>query len=175
MALYLYEVVPADPGRDATELLIKEVDTQIGAAGGDLIEAQVTAGYRRVFVIAEYDGTAPPLDPATAGADQVAGPDPVRLVGPALDALKAARPTAGYLVEWDLPAELDMDTYLARKAAKAPQYAEVPEVSFLRTYVREDMAKCLCFYDAPDHDAVLRARGAVQTPVDRLHGLEDLP
>ncbi|SKX46450.1 alpha-helical coiled-coil protein [Mycobacteroides abscessus subsp. massiliense] len=84
------------------------------------------------------------------------------------------RPVAGYLVEWDLPADLDMQTYLARKKAKAPKYADVPEVSFLRTYVREDMDKCLCFYDAPDEEAVLRARKAVDTPVDRLHWLGDI-
>ena len=65
-----------------------------------------------------------------------------------------------------------MDQYLARKKANSPKYAEVPEVSFLRTYVREDTAKCLCFYDAPDEDAVTRARAAVQTPIDRLFKLD---
>ena len=30
-----------------------------------------------------------------------------------------------------------MEQYLTRKKANAPKYAEVPEVSFLRTYVRE--------------------------------------
>ena len=63
-------------------------------------------------------------------------------------------------------------SYLARKKANAPRYADVPEVSFLRTYVREDMDKCLCFYDAPDEAAVRRAREAVSTPIDRLHGLD---
>ncbi len=80
-------------------------------------------------------------------------------------------PTVGYLVEWDIPPEIDMETYLARKKAKAPKYADVPKVSFLRTYVREDMDKCLCFYGAPDKAAVRRARDAVSTPVDRLHVL----
>jgi hypothetical protein len=42
-----------------------------------------------------------------------------------------------------------------------------PEVSFLRTYVREDMVKCLCFYDAPDVEAVVRAREVVSAPVNR--------
>jgi hypothetical protein len=102
----------------------------------------------------------------------VTGPDEVRLVGADLAQLKAARPAAGYLVEWDLPDELDMDTYLARKKEKAPRYADVPEVSFLRTYVREDMAKCLCFYDAADEEVVRRGRAAVDTPIDRLHALE---
>ena len=64
-----------------------------------------------------------------------------------------------------------METYLARKKANSPKYAQVPEVSFLRTYVREDTVKCLCFYDAPDEDAVLRARKAVSTPIDRLFKL----
>jgi hypothetical protein len=96
----------------------------------------------------------------------------LRLVGAEPAQLKASRPGAGYLVEWDLPAELDMDTYLARKKAKAPRYADVPEVSFLRTYVREDMAKCLCFYDAADEDIVRRGRAAVDTPIDRLHALD---
>jgi hypothetical protein len=67
-----------------------------------------------------------------------------------------------------------MDTYLARKKEKSPLYANVPEVAFLRTYVREDMAKCLCFYDAPDTDAVVRAREVVSTPIDRLHVLKAL-
>ena len=62
-----------------------------------------------------------------------------------------------------------METYLARKKANSPKYAQVPEVSFLRTYVREDTVKCLCFYDAPDEEAVVRAREAVSTPNDRLH------
>lgn len=95
----------------------------------------------------------------------------MRLVGADLEQIKAARPEAGYLVEWDIPAHIDMDTYLTRKAEKTPLYDQVPEVSFLRTYVREDMAKCLCFYDAPDADAVVHARDVVSTPVDRLHAL----
>ena len=64
------------------------------------------------------------------------------------------------------------DDYLARKKAKAPRYADVPEVSFLRTYVREDMVKCLCFYDAADEGIVRRGRAAVDTPIDRLHALD---
>ena len=106
-----------------------------------------------------------------AVADEVQGPDEVRLVGAELEEIKALRRGAGYLVEWDIPAEITMDQYLARKKANAPKYAEVPETSFLRTYVREDTAKCLCFYDAPDEDAVVRAREAVSTPIDRIWAL----
>ena len=80
---------------------------------------------------------------------------------------------AEYLIEWDIPAEITMDQYLARKKANSPNYAKVPEVSFLRTYVREDTAKCLCFYDAPDEDALRRARKAVNTPIDRIFKLNE--
>jgi uncharacterized protein DUF4242 len=95
----------------------------------------------------------------------------VRLVGAELGDVKRAREAAEYLVEWDFPAGLTMDAYLERKRAKAPLYAQVPEVRFLRTYVCEDMSKCLCFYQAPDAAAVRRAREVVTTPVTRLSPL----
>jgi hypothetical protein len=96
----------------------------------------------------------------------------VRLVGADLDEVKAATGEGPrYLVEWDLPSELTMDTYLARKREKSPLYAEIPEVAFRRTYVREDLDKCLCFYDAPCADDVYRARDVVSAPVDRFHEL----
>lgn len=171
MTLYLYEIT-ADAA-DSTDVgqLLKAVGADIERAGGDLIEAQVTAQSRRVFAIAEFAAEPVTLDSEQLAAT-VAGPHQVRLVGADLAELKAARPQAGYLVEWDLPAELDMESYLARKKANAPKYADVPEVQFLRTYVREDMDKCLCFYDAPDEAAVRRARDAVSTPIDRLYGLD---
>lgn len=172
MTLYLYEVeAPAADRTDATQV-IKDVDAHVHRSGGELIEAQVTADSHRIFVIAEFDGAATRFDAEVLAATAITGPDEVRLVGTDLATVKAARPAAGYLVEWDLPAELDMESYLARKKANAPRYADVPEVAFLRTYVREDMIKCLCFYDAPDEAAVRRARDAVSTPIDRLHGLQ---
>lgn len=174
MTLYLYEIALDTAANVDTTQLLKEIDGRLHRDGGELIEAQVTREARRVFVIAEFDGDASRLDTDALGAESVSGPHAVRLVGADLDQLKSVRPAAGYLVEWDLPADLDMETYLARKKSKAPRYADVPEVSFLRTYVREDMDKCLCFYDAPDEEAVLRARKAVDTPVNRLHGLGDI-
>jgi hypothetical protein len=170
VTLYLYEIAGL-PGRAEIDQAIKTIDADIHRAGGELIEAQVTAGHR-VFIVAEFSADAAQFEAASVGAAELSGPHEVRLVGAELAQLKAVRPTAGYLVEWDLPAELDMDSYLSRKKANAPKYAQVPEVSFLRTYVRVDMDKCLCFYDAPDEDAVRRARVAVQTPIDRLYGLE---
>jgi len=170
VTLYLYEIAGL-AGRTEVDQAIKTIDAEVHRVGGELIEAQVTAGHR-VFVVAEYPTDAQQFDATTVGAGELSGPHEVRLVGADLDQLKEVRPTAGYLVEWDLPAELDMDSYLSRKKANAPKYAQVPEVSFLRTYVRVDMDKCLCFYDAPDENAVRRARVAVQTPIDRLYGLQ---
>lgn len=175
MTLYLYEISTDATAAQEVGQLLKVLDAEIVRAGGDLIEAQVTSQHRRLFAIAEFDGAAADLDTTQLGATNVTGPHPVRLVGADLGDLKAARPQAGYLVEWDLPADLDMDSYLARKKANAPRYADVPEVRFLRTYVREDMDKCLCFYDAPDEAAVRRARDAVSTPIDRLYGLDGQP
>ncbi|KAA0112032.1 DUF4242 domain-containing protein [Mycolicibacterium sp. P1-5] len=170
MPLYLYEITSVD---SATDLVLKEIDALTHRLGGDLIEAQITSA-QRIFAITEFAGDeAPTLESAALGGAEVTGPHQVRLVGADLDDLKAVRPAAGYLVEWDIPAEIDMDSYLARKKANAPRYADVPEVSFLRTYVREDTVKCLCFYDAPDEDAVRRARDAVSTPIDRLHRLDE--
>lgn len=172
MTLYLYEIADQGVDRTAADRLLKDIDAQVHRAGGDLIEAQVTRGDHKIFAIAEFADSPASLDAAGLGVDRINGPHQVRLVGAELDQLKAARPAAGYLAEWDLPAALDMESYLARKKANAPKYANVPEVAFLRTYVREDMDKCLCFYDAPDEDAVRRAREAVQTPIDRLHHLD---
>lgn len=172
MTLYLYEITTDATATPEVGQLLKVLDAEIARGGGELIETQVTAQRRRLFAVAEFAAEATELDAAQLAAATVAGPHPVRLVGADLAELKAARPQAGYLVEWDLPADLDMDSYLARKKANAPRYADVPEVQFLRTYVREDMDKCLCFYDAPDEAAVRRARDAVSTPIDRLYGLD---
>lgn len=172
--LYLVELVPA--ANTALDVLAA-ISNAARAHGADLIEAQVTAqtgdGPQRIFAIIEAD-SAETVARALQGLDveEISEPAEVRLVGADLDAVKAARPEAGYLVEWDIPAHIDMDTYLTRKKEKSPLYAQIPEVSFLRTYVREDVAKCLCFYDAPDADAVVRAREIVSTPVDRLHVLQ---
>ncbi len=173
--LTLVEVVPATPSREAAIAQIQEVTARAEASGAEVIESEVTGDGSRVYIVVEApDGPGfaaklrgTPLE----GAADVTGPFPVRLVGADLEQVKATRPEAGYLVEWDLPETLDMDTYLARKKEKSPLYAQVPEVAFLRTYVREDMAKCLCLYNAPDEEAVKRARDVVSTPIDRLFKL----
>ena len=165
MALYLVELTPAQPSKDEATALIETVNSSL-TNGAELIETQVSADHKIVFVIVESENTAfgPDLAAAIGERATVAGPDAVRLVGAELEDIKKLKKDADYLVEWDIPAEITMEQYLTRKKANAPKYAEVPEVSFLRTYVREDTAKCLCFYDAPDEEAVVRARKAVSTP-----------
>ncbi len=175
MTLFLYETVPSADQQNDPSALIDAIARSLTDSGAEVIETQITKGAARIFTIAEVAddsaGQAPALDASSLGAAEVTEPAQVRLVGTDLETIKAARPEAGYLVEWDIPAEIDMDTYLARKKEKSPKYAEIPEVSFLRTYVREDTDKCLCFYNAPDEDAVVRAREIVSTPITRLHEL----
>lgn len=176
MSLQLFELVPTTPSREAAEALIAQVSQAVEAAGASVLESQVTASHERIFTIVELgsdDVAALTEAVRSAAADaEVTGPDEVRLVGAELEDVRALARKADYLVEWDIPEEISMETYLARKKANSPKYAQVPEVSFLRTYVREDTVKCLCFYDAPDEEAVVRAREAVSTPIDRLHALE---
>lgn len=179
MALYLYEIVPATAGRQAAQSVIAAVAEAASSASASILESQVAAGHGRVFSVVELDGDPGALDAAVrkgleaVETSEITGPDEVRLVGADIEDIRGARGSADYLVEWDIPAEIDMETYLTRKKANSPKYAQVPEVSFLRTYVREDTVKCLCFYDAPDEAAVVRAREAVSTPIDRLHKLDD--
>jgi hypothetical protein len=162
--LHLVELVPPDSRTSGKDLLAR-LDALLPEIGATIVESVWAAHLNRLYVVAEH------LDPAalTAGLDgaglTVAELAPVRLIGSPVDA--SARPPS-HLVEWDLPPDLGLDQYLKRKAEKSPLYAQVPEVQFLRTYVREDAVKCLCLYDAPDEDAVRRARAVVSAPISRL-------
>lgn len=173
MALFLIELSGSGDGQPAIAALLDRVAAQAGQIGGELIEAKVTADGERAYAVVEHEDEAVLRHALAQAGLPVLDVAQVRLVGATIDEVKASRGAAQYLVEWDLPADLTMETYLARKREKAPLYAKVPEVRFLRTYVREDMVKCLCLYDAPDEDAVRRAREAVSTPIDRLYRLED--
>lgn len=172
MTLLLTEATPSTTDRAGVELLLATVRGAADSIGGELLEAQVPADLSRVFAVVE--GAERELLEKSLKAAEVDFVDvaEVRVVGATIEEIRNHRGDANYLVEWDIPAGLTMETYLARKQEKTPLYANVPEVSFLRTYVREDMGKCLCFYDGPDEEAVRRARDAVTTPVDRLHRLD---
>jgi hypothetical protein len=169
----------ADPTADPTSApeLARLGDAIAGAAAtaqGELVELQVGLDAGRLYAVVEAEAGDPVAVALRSAGLSPYGVVEVRLVGPTLEEVKAARGQAGYLVEWDLPNGLTMDAYLERKRANAPRYAEVPETTFLRTYVCVDMSKCLCFYRAPDEAAVRRARAAVQAPVDRLTRLAEL-
>jgi hypothetical protein len=175
MALFLLEYGTSAGSREDLRPLFDRVARATQATGGELIEAQVPTALDRAYIVVEHESETA-LGEALARADVAPrGIAQVRLVGASLDDVKAARGAsdADYLVEWDFPAGLAMDTYLERKKSKAPLYAQVPDVRFLRTYVCEDMTKCLCFYQAQDEDAVRRARDVVSTPITRLSPLAD--
>jgi hypothetical protein len=172
MALFLLEFASSARSRDDVGVLFQRVAQAVGRAGGEFIEAQVPNDLQRVYVVIERDdergdeaGFQRALDEEGVPARTMVQ---VRLLGATLDQVKASRGAADYLVEWNFPAGLTMDAYLARKKANAPRYAQVPDVRFLRTYVCEDMSKCLCFYLAHDEAAVRRAREVVSAPVTQV-------
>lgn len=138
-----------------------------------VIEVQVAKDFSRAYFIVEANEESQATTALAAQNIQTDLVKEVRLVGKELDEVKTNQEVVNYLVEWEIPAEITMDQYLARKKKNSVHYEEVPEVHFSRTYVCEDMTKCLCFYDAPDEAAVKRAREAVQTPITSLTELAD--
>ncbi|MGD0678830.1 MAG: DUF4242 domain-containing protein [Polyangiaceae bacterium] len=163
MTLHLVELLVTET--EPTERFASGARVAASASGGRVIEATFASELNRLYLIVEGSQPDALTDALRSAAYRVEGVAPVRLVG---ETPKRNAPSPSHLVEWDLPINMKMDQYLKRKAEKAPLYAAVPEVRFLRTYVREDMVKCVCLYDAPDEDAVRRAREAVGAPVDRL-------
>ncbi len=175
MSLFLLQYRTPAPTREAVTELLDRVAAATSSAGGEVIESQVPGDRRTAFVVVEHEDEA--VLAAGLEAAEIAPPgiSLVRLVGAELADVKAARDRAeaNFLVEWDFPSGLTMDAYLARKRERSPLYAQVPEVQFLRTYVCEDMTRCLCFYHAPDAAAVRHAREIVGAPVTRLASLDD--
>ena len=177
MPLFLLEIPTGASSREALEPVFRTVARAAEREGGELIEAQVPTDLQRAYAIVEHADEGCLTAALRESGQVVSGISQVRLVGAALEDVKAVRDRsaqeggADYLVEWDFPAGLQMDTYLARKKEKSPLYAQVPDVKFLRTYVCEDMTKCLCFYQAQDEAAVRRAREVVSTPITRLSAL----
>ena len=172
--LFLIEVpAPKEAAHSDIEPLFERIRVAAAESLGELIEVQYGHDLGVVYGIIEHrsaEALEALLRHHDLEFDELA---PVRLVGPTLDEVKANRGTANYLVEWDIPDEIGMEQYLESKRKKGPLYAQVPETTFMWTYVREDTVKCLCFYDAPDEDAVRRAREAVNTPIDRLTRIGD--
>ncbi len=170
MTLFLAESILPKDLRDKSQLETK-VDVLVEQAekqGLSLIEIQVSGDLARAFFVVEANDQSAARNLLSNNGIPVTLVKQVRLVGQELDEVRKSAGQVRYVVEWNLPENLTMEAYLNRKKMNSVHYAEVPEVSFKRTYVCEDMTKCLCLYDAPDEAAVLRAREAVQAPVDAI-------
>jgi len=174
MALYLVESVSSGTqNKDGFESKIQEVQAALSGQNAALIEVQVASDLSRAFFIVESESRNTVTEVLRANQIPVTLIKPVRLVGQELEDVKKQADKVNYLVEWNLPENLTMEQYLDRKKTNSVHYAEVPEVSFSRTYVCEDMTKCLCFYDAPDEAAVKKAREAVKAPIDTITSLKN--
>lgn len=170
MALYLVESVQTGAHKDKAsfEKSLAAVREELGKRNVQVIEVQVSRDFSRTFFIFEGAERGAINEALRQLSIPVALIKEVRLVGKELDDVKRNSDQVNYLVEWNLPEGLTMDKYLERKKNNSVHYAEVPEVAFTRTYVCEDMTKCLCFYDAPDEAAVKKARQAVMAPIDTI-------
>ena len=170
MGLYLIESSLKEIVSTKAELDQKAevLQTELKEKNSALIELQVSKDFSRAFFIVEAEEPNAATDTLKTVGIPVQLVKEVRLVGKELEEIKKNKDVVNYLVEWNIPENITMDAYLARKKKNSVHYQEVPEVSFSRTYVCEDMTKCLCFYDAPDEAAVKRAREAVQTPIDSI-------
>ena len=168
MPLVLIEKVTNTTDKDALQDLVKSIAASLSALGGEPVEFFFGKDMQIVYTVVEAESKVAVQTGLTKAQISYDDVSLVRIVGATVEEVRQRSKEANYLVEWDIPAEITMDKYLQRKQERAPLYANVPETTFLRTYVREDMMKCLCLYDAPDDDAVKRAREAVGTPIDRL-------
>lgn len=174
MALYLFETsfLEEDQQKDTLKEKINEVEVLLENEQATLIEVQVAKDLSQAFFIIETNDEKRIQEQLAVQAITVQLTKEVRLLGEDLEDVKRQAEKVNYVVEWNLPENLTMDQYLNRKEKNSVHYADVPEVSFARTYVCEDMTKCLCFYDAPNEQIVERAREAVQAPIDVLTELD---
>ncbi|MDM5334194.1 DUF4242 domain-containing protein [Ureibacillus composti] len=171
MGLFLVEANVNDvTSKEQFNALIENLG---GNNDSSVVEVQVAKDFSRAYFILEANGKEVATNALQNVGIQSDLVKEVRIVGKELEDVKNNKEVVNYLVEWEIPAEITMDQYLARKKKNSVHYEEVPEVKFSRTYVCEDMTKCLCFYDAPDEAAVKRAREAVQTPITSLTELAD--
>lgn len=175
MSLFLVEASLRDLVSTKEELnaKVEELEEKLKSDGSALIELQVANDFSRSFIIVEAKDERSTIDRLQEVGIIASLVKEVRLVGDDLENVKASKDKVNYLVEWNLPEDLTMEKYLERKKQNSVHYAEVPEVTFARTYVCEDMTKCLCFYDAPNEDAVKRAREAVKAPINEITEILD--
>jgi hypothetical protein len=170
MSLYLVEssLTGIVSTKEEVNQKATEIQSLLGEKEASLIEVQVSKDFSRSFFIIEAENEEIATSVIKEAGISIELVKDVRLVGDELEKVKQNKEVVNYLVEWNIPENITMDQYLARKKKNSVHYEEVPEVQFARTYVCEDMSKCLCFYDAPDESAVKRARVAVDTPIDAI-------
>lgn len=175
MKLYLIESTLKNTVETKEQLSkkVEELEEQLAKHHSSLIELQVSKDFTRSFFIIESSDQQETIEILSGLGIITSLVKEVRLIGDELENVKASKEKVNYLVEWNLPEELTMENYLERKKQNSVHYDEVPEVEFARTYVCEDMTKCLCFYDAPDESAVTRARDAVKAPIDSITEILD--
>ncbi|MFO3719250.1 DUF4242 domain-containing protein [Staphylococcus felis] len=167
MSLFLLETTDLSFAQNQTEFEDK-VETLAQTEQHELIEVQVTEDFTHGYFIVKADSEENAKALLEDNGIKVSLVKEVRLVGKSLDEVKQGDVNIDYLVTWNIPEGITMDQYLARKKKNSVHYEEVPEVQFQRTYVCEDMTKCVCLYNAPNEDAVRRAREAVDTPIDDI-------
>lgn len=175
MSLLLFETrfSQEDYSRKIIEGKIARVESELERHDTSLIEVQIAQGFEHAFFIIDTNNAEQVVKVLEEENISVDLQKEVRLIGESLEDVKRKSDFVNYLVEWNLPEHLTMEQYLARKEKNSVKYAEVPEVSFARTYVCEDMTKCLCFYDAPNQEAVEKAREVVEAPIDAITELND--
>lgn len=156
-----------------TKEAIHDLIDQIGSNEAEVVEVQVAKDFHKAYFILESNDETTAQNAFQQANQPIELIKEVRLVGKDLAEVKQANEKVNYLVEWELPEHLTMDQYLERKKKNSVYYEEVPEVTFSRTYVCEDMTKCLCFYNAPNEASVKRAREAVKAPITSLTKLEN--
>lgn len=173
MSLYLVEtnVQQADVTKEELKQKLKGLETKLGESS--IVEVQIAKDLSQLFFIIETEDEKKVTQILKEHHLTVKLTKEVRLIGEDIEDVKKQKEKVNYVVEWNLPEHLTMEAYLERKKKNSVHYEEVPEVSFARTYVCEDMTKCLCFYDAPDRSAVERARDAVSAPIDAITELGD--
>lgn len=170
MGLYLIEssLTGLVSSKEEVNKKVDALQEKLQEKNASLVELQISKDFSRSFFIIEGENRNIVTETLRAVDIPVQLVKEVRLVGKDLEEVKQNQDKVNYLVEWNIPENITMEQYLERKQKNSVHYKEVPEVTFSRTYVCEDMTKCLCFYDAPDQDAVKRAREAVQTPIDSI-------
>lgn len=175
MALFLFEtnIQEQDRQKDTIQAKIEVIQEKLKEIDGSFIEVQIAKELHHAFFIVETDAPEEAEKVFTNEDVEVELKKEVRLVGEELEDVKQQKDKVNYVVEWNLPENLTMDQYLARKQKNSVHYQEVPEVTFARTYVCEDMTKCLCFYDAPNQKVVEKAREAVSAPIDVITELDN--